>query len=223
MRLEVERKIDDHALAMLVRELGASQSEVYHLPRPLDLRGLEAAADLDRSPCTTQGQPVAASETGSDPLATASGQMTETTPRQDGSSAGVICGSGFGGVVAISTSRIDPHLPRAGNAHAARPHPAVCSTVVDVAQHVAGDVSRAGVGLGEPLPDLVIDLGDLAQLKVVHPHVGARMGDFLESVGPDLVWQGDREHGGHVTGDVLPRTPQVSEAPGREQVDPARE
>ena len=57
VRLAGEREMDDHVLTMLVRELGVSQSEVYHLPRPLDLRGLEVAADLDRSPCTTQGEP----------------------------------------------------------------------------------------------------------------------------------------------------------------------
>jgi polyphosphate kinase len=49
VRLEVERDMDDHVLTMLVRELGVSRSEVYHLPRPLDLRGLDVVADLNRS------------------------------------------------------------------------------------------------------------------------------------------------------------------------------
>ena len=49
VRLEVERDMDDHVLTMLVRELGVATSEVYHLPRPLDLRGLDVVADLDRS------------------------------------------------------------------------------------------------------------------------------------------------------------------------------
>ena len=49
VRLEVEREMDDHVLSMLVRELGVAGSEVYRLPRPLDLRGLDVVADLDRS------------------------------------------------------------------------------------------------------------------------------------------------------------------------------
>ncbi|KAB7745102.1 RNA degradosome polyphosphate kinase [Nostocoides sp. F2B08] len=49
VRLEVERDMDDHVLSMLVRELGVAGSEVYHLPRPLDLRGLDVVADLARS------------------------------------------------------------------------------------------------------------------------------------------------------------------------------
>src|SRR5690606_23719898 len=49
VRLEVEADIDDKVLTMLVRELGVSESEVYRLPTPLDLRGLNVVADLDRS------------------------------------------------------------------------------------------------------------------------------------------------------------------------------
>jgi polyphosphate kinase len=49
VRLEVDGDVDDHVLDLLVRELGVTQSEVYRLPAPLDLRGLEAVADLGRS------------------------------------------------------------------------------------------------------------------------------------------------------------------------------
>jgi polyphosphate kinase len=49
VRLEVDESIDDHVLDMLVRELGVSESEVYRLPAPLDLRGLNLVADLERS------------------------------------------------------------------------------------------------------------------------------------------------------------------------------
>ena len=49
VRLEVDESIDDHVLDMLVRELGVSDSEVYRLPAPLDLRGLNLVADLERS------------------------------------------------------------------------------------------------------------------------------------------------------------------------------
>ena len=49
VRLEVDEDMDDHVLDMLVRELGVHPSEVYRLPAPLDLRGLEAIADLERS------------------------------------------------------------------------------------------------------------------------------------------------------------------------------
>jgi polyphosphate kinase len=49
VRLEVDELIDDHVLDMLVRELGVSDSEVYRLPAPLDLRGLDLVADLERS------------------------------------------------------------------------------------------------------------------------------------------------------------------------------
>ena len=48
VRLEVEEDIDDHVLELLTSELGVSQSEVFRLPAPLDLRGLHDIADLDR-------------------------------------------------------------------------------------------------------------------------------------------------------------------------------
>jgi polyphosphate kinase len=49
VRLEVDASMDDHVLDLLVRELGVSDSEVYRLPAPLDLRGLNLVADLERS------------------------------------------------------------------------------------------------------------------------------------------------------------------------------
>lgn len=49
VRLEVAENVDEHVLDLLVRELGVSTSEVYHLPAPLDLRGLNVVADLARS------------------------------------------------------------------------------------------------------------------------------------------------------------------------------
>jgi polyphosphate kinase len=50
VRLEVEEDIDDHVLDLLVRELGGiNETEVYRLPAPLDLTGLNLVADLDRS------------------------------------------------------------------------------------------------------------------------------------------------------------------------------
>ena len=48
MRLEVEETIDEHVLELLISELGVSESEVFRLPGPLDLRGLHDIADLDR-------------------------------------------------------------------------------------------------------------------------------------------------------------------------------
>ncbi len=49
VRLEVAEDIDDHVLDLLVRELGVAAAEVYQLPAPLDLRGLNLVADLSRS------------------------------------------------------------------------------------------------------------------------------------------------------------------------------
>ena len=49
VRLEVVDDIDGHVLDMLVRELGVHQNDVYRLPKPLDLRGLNLVADLERS------------------------------------------------------------------------------------------------------------------------------------------------------------------------------
>jgi polyphosphate kinase len=49
VRLEVDNTMDDHVMDMLVRELGVHDQEVYRLPAPLDLRGLNVVADLERS------------------------------------------------------------------------------------------------------------------------------------------------------------------------------
>ncbi|KGN34318.1 polyphosphate kinase [Knoellia sinensis KCTC 19936] len=49
VRLEVDREMDDHVMDLLVRELGVTAAEVYRLPAPLDLRGLNIIADLERS------------------------------------------------------------------------------------------------------------------------------------------------------------------------------
>jgi len=48
VRLEVAADVDEHVRDLLVRELGVSEAEVYELPEPLDLRGLNVVADLDR-------------------------------------------------------------------------------------------------------------------------------------------------------------------------------
>ena len=48
VRLEVAEDVDPHVRDLLVRELGVSEAEVYELPEPLDLRGLNLVADLDR-------------------------------------------------------------------------------------------------------------------------------------------------------------------------------
>jgi polyphosphate kinase len=49
VRLEIAEDMDDHVLDLLERELGVHAEEVYRLPAPLDLRGLEVLADLERS------------------------------------------------------------------------------------------------------------------------------------------------------------------------------
>jgi polyphosphate kinase len=49
VRLEVADDMDDHVMDLLGRELGVDPGEVYHLPAPLDLRGLDLVADLERS------------------------------------------------------------------------------------------------------------------------------------------------------------------------------
>jgi polyphosphate kinase len=49
VRLEVEESIDAHILDLLVSELDISEAEVVRLPGPLDLRGLNDIADLDRA------------------------------------------------------------------------------------------------------------------------------------------------------------------------------
>jgi polyphosphate kinase len=48
VRLEVEESIAPHVLELLISELDVSPGEVMRLPGPLDLRGLNAIADLDR-------------------------------------------------------------------------------------------------------------------------------------------------------------------------------
>jgi polyphosphate kinase len=47
VRLEIVENVDPHVRDMLVRELGVSAAEVYPVPEPLDLRGLNLVADLD--------------------------------------------------------------------------------------------------------------------------------------------------------------------------------
>ena len=49
VRLEIADDMDDHVMDLLGRELGVVPSEVYRLPAPLDLRGLEVLAGLERS------------------------------------------------------------------------------------------------------------------------------------------------------------------------------
>lgn len=48
IRLELTESIDDHMREILIRELGVTEREVYSLPTPLDLTGLNLIADLDR-------------------------------------------------------------------------------------------------------------------------------------------------------------------------------
>ncbi|QWC83842.1 RNA degradosome polyphosphate kinase [Nocardioidaceae bacterium] len=48
VRLEVAVDIDEHVLELLMAELDVTESEVYRLRGPLDLRGLGDIADLDR-------------------------------------------------------------------------------------------------------------------------------------------------------------------------------
>ncbi len=48
VRLEVAGDIDPHVRELLVRELGVADTEVYELPEPLDLRGLNVVADVER-------------------------------------------------------------------------------------------------------------------------------------------------------------------------------
>jgi len=49
VRLEVEDSIDPHMLELLISELDVSRDEVFHVPGPLDLTGLNVVADLDRA------------------------------------------------------------------------------------------------------------------------------------------------------------------------------
>src|SRR5690606_34311555 len=48
-RLELAENIGPRVRELLVRELGVDASEVYELPAPLDLTGLNLIADLDRA------------------------------------------------------------------------------------------------------------------------------------------------------------------------------
>ncbi|WP_433367267.1 RNA degradosome polyphosphate kinase [Streptosporangium sp. CA-115845] len=52
VRLEVEDTITPEVLDLLVDELGVAEHEICRLPGPLDLTGLHAIADLDRSELT---------------------------------------------------------------------------------------------------------------------------------------------------------------------------
>jgi len=49
VRLEVEDSITPEVLDLLTTELGLDETSVYRVPGPLDLGGLDAIADLDRS------------------------------------------------------------------------------------------------------------------------------------------------------------------------------
>ena len=48
VRLEVAHDISEHVLDLLMRELGVTEADVYRLPEPLDLRGMNLLHDLDR-------------------------------------------------------------------------------------------------------------------------------------------------------------------------------
>ena len=48
VRLEVEESISPEVLELLTGELGIEEREIYRVPGPLDLAGLNAIADLDR-------------------------------------------------------------------------------------------------------------------------------------------------------------------------------
>jgi polyphosphate kinase len=49
VRLEVEDDIDPKMLELLISELDITEKEVFYLPGPLDLRGLESLANIDRA------------------------------------------------------------------------------------------------------------------------------------------------------------------------------
>ncbi len=49
VRLEVANDINPNIRALLIRELGVEESEVYSVPAPLDLRGLCVIAGIDRA------------------------------------------------------------------------------------------------------------------------------------------------------------------------------
>ncbi|WP_273488042.1 RNA degradosome polyphosphate kinase [Ancrocorticia populi] len=48
VRLEIEQKMSSHVRSILVRELGVRSEDVFELPAPLDLTGLNVVHDLDR-------------------------------------------------------------------------------------------------------------------------------------------------------------------------------
>lgn len=48
VRLEIDEDLSPAIRELLVRELGITENDVFHLPAPLDLRGLSLIADLDR-------------------------------------------------------------------------------------------------------------------------------------------------------------------------------
>ena len=48
VRLEVDEEISSHVLSLLTRELGVREEDVFRLPAPLDLTGLNVIHDLDR-------------------------------------------------------------------------------------------------------------------------------------------------------------------------------
>ncbi|QDC26047.1 RNA degradosome polyphosphate kinase [Georgenia yuyongxinii] len=48
VRLEVAQGISDHVLNLLMRELEVGEQDVFHLPAPLDLTGLNLVHELDR-------------------------------------------------------------------------------------------------------------------------------------------------------------------------------
>jgi polyphosphate kinase len=49
VRLEVTNDINPNIRALLIRELGVDESEVYSVPAPLDLRGLSVIGSIDRA------------------------------------------------------------------------------------------------------------------------------------------------------------------------------
>jgi polyphosphate kinase len=49
VRLEVEDDMDPRMLELLISELDISEKEVFHVPGPLDLRGLFSLAEIDRA------------------------------------------------------------------------------------------------------------------------------------------------------------------------------
>jgi polyphosphate kinase len=48
VRLEITQDINPNVRALLIRELGVTEDEVYALPSPLDLRGLSTLGQIDR-------------------------------------------------------------------------------------------------------------------------------------------------------------------------------